>query len=174
MKNVKIYNKQNELVSDQNVYDDPTEFVNHIVGTNYFGKPIRWVRAKIAVPPDHDGGTGYFVYPDEQYDDVDVVATEERPTGKPVFDVNGDPILENGVPQREAETGVQLKAEYEITIEDVTEQIEKDKRIAELKRLLADSDWTVLPDVAEDKGAEYVNAWKVKRKTWRDEIGGLT
>lgn len=118
MKNVKVFNKQSQLISDQNLYDDPTEFVNHIVSTNYFGKPIRWVRAKVAVPPDHDGGTGYYVYPDEQYDDADAVATEERPTGKPVFDVNGDPILENGVPQREAETWVQLKAEYTIEIED--------------------------------------------------------
>lgn len=118
MKVVNIYKKDGSPRSIDNRYEDPTEWIEHCIASNSWGKPIRWVRAKVAVPPDHDGGTGYFVYPDEQYDEADVVATEERPTGNPVFDVNGDPILENGVPQREAETWVQLKAEYTIEIED--------------------------------------------------------
>jgi hypothetical protein len=118
MKNVKVY-KQNQLISDQNLYEDPTEFVNHIVGTNYFGKPERWVRAKVAVPPDHDGRTGYFVYPDEQYDDEDVIGTEERNTGKTVLDMEGNPMIGgDGLPLREAETWVQLRAEYTIEVSD--------------------------------------------------------
>jgi hypothetical protein len=100
MKNVTIKNKQGEILSDQNLYEDPTEFINHIVSTNYWGKPERWVRAKKAVPSDPDDGAVYTAYPDEQYDDGDVIELRTD-------EVDGEFVHM-----------VKLKAEYTIEISD--------------------------------------------------------
>jgi hypothetical protein len=43
MKNIKVYDKQNKLISDENKYENENDFINHIVSTNYFGKPERWI-----------------------------------------------------------------------------------------------------------------------------------
>jgi len=126
MKNIKIYNKQNETVSDLNRYEDPTDFINHIVGTNYFGKPERWVRKKRE--GTNEFGEPTIIYPDEVYDDLDVLGEEERP----LF-----PDSE------ELETYVQLKAEYSIEITDVTEELGKAKCKAEAKKLIAELDWVL-------------------------------
>ena len=48
------------------------------------------------------------------------------------------------------------------------DQQAKEQRIAELKRLLADSDYKVLPDY--DKASDDI---KAQRQAWRDEIRQL-
>lgn len=67
MKSINVLNKNGEIVSQNNLYEDPTEFINHIVSTNYWGKPIRWILAT------------------ELHDESDVISTETRvsPNGIP-------------------------------------------------------------------------------------------
>jgi hypothetical protein len=59
-----------------------------------------------------------------------------------------------------------IKTAEEITAEKA--QQERDNRIAELKKLLADSDYKVMPDY--DKPNEDI---KAQRQTWREEIRTL-
>jgi len=114
MKNIKIYNKQNELVSDQNLYEDSEVFVNHIVSSNYFGKPERWVRAKYNITSTVEGeAIVKTIYPDGEYDDADVLETEEREAWN-----QADPNEETDSAVMDKETWVKLKAEYTIEIED--------------------------------------------------------
>lgn len=116
MKNVKVFNKQNELVSDQNLYEDPTDFINHIVSTNYWGKAEREVKAKISI---NDAQGQRFIYPEETYDDVEVVSESTKNTGLPILDANGNLQLDsNENVIREAENWVTLRAEYTIEITD--------------------------------------------------------
>jgi hypothetical protein len=56
-----------------------------------------------------------------------------------------------------------IKAAAQIQAEK--DQQAKEQRIAELKRLLTDSDFRVLPDY--DKDSEEI---KAQRQAWRDEI----
>jgi len=93
-KNVKIKNKNNEIISNKNRYEDPTEFIKLNEDNRIWGKPKRWVRAKeltFAI-----NGEQTFYYPDEEYDDADVLTTK----------------IENEI------NYVELKAEYTIEIED--------------------------------------------------------
>ena len=53
-------------------------------------------------------------------------------------------------------------------LSQVAQAEEKNKRIAELKRLLQESDYAVLPDY--DKPSEEM---KAQRQAWRDELRGL-
>lgn len=94
--------KSNQEAS--NISENPTEWLNEGIKNNYWGKPERWVRAKVIVPPDHDGGTGYFIYPDEQYNDEDVLETVTRTRSSDTETIEED--------------WVKLKAEYTIEIED--------------------------------------------------------
>jgi len=119
MYNVTIKNKQGQVISDLNLYEDPSDFINHIVSTNYWGKPERIVRLKVAIPPEHDGGTGYFMYPDEQYEEEDVLET-----------IND--LL------------VRLKPEYTI---EVTDYIEVPQEISRAQLQLALLDMGLLDDV---------------------------
>jgi len=59
-----------------------------------------------------------------------------------------------------------IKTAAEIQAEK--DQQAKEQRIAELKRLLADSDYKVLPDY--DKDSEEI---KAQRQAWREEIRTL-
>jgi len=59
-----------------------------------------------------------------------------------------------------------IKTKEEIEAEKV--QQEKDNRIAELKKLLADSDHKVMPDY--DRPNEDI---KAQRQAWREEIRSL-
>jgi len=59
-----------------------------------------------------------------------------------------------------------IKTAAEIQAEK--DQQAKEQRIAELKRLLADSDYKVLPDY--DKTSDDI---KAQRQAWRDEIRTL-
>ena len=43
MKLIRVFNKQKQLVSDLNRYEDPTEFINFNISINAWGKPERWI-----------------------------------------------------------------------------------------------------------------------------------
>ena len=131
-----------------------------------FGKPIRWVREKVWIEenvsthPDEeaDGSFGYDFYPDEKYDEADVIAREERSKSEET---------------KETEFWVQLKPEYTIEIEDITEVVNKESRIVELKKLLAESDFRMTYDYFIDMTLANQQLWMNQRKSWRDELRGL-
>lgn len=91
MKNVTIKNKQNQIISDLNLYEDPSEFITFNIANNTWGKPERIVREKIQIEDS-------FIYPDEEYSDEDVLET---------------------IPATEQlEAMVRLKADYTIEVTD--------------------------------------------------------
>ena len=61
MKKVNIYKKDGTLRSPDNIYDDPTEWINNCITNNSWGKGERWILAD-----------------SEFYDPSDVLQTEER------------------------------------------------------------------------------------------------
>lgn len=115
MKNIKVYSKQNQLLSDKNLYEDSNVFINHIVSSNYFGKPKRWIRAKYNITSTVEGEEPIIktIYPDGEYDEADVLETEEREIW-----TQTDPNEETDTAVMDKETWVKLKAEYYFDIED--------------------------------------------------------
>jgi hypothetical protein len=137
MKSVKIYNNKNELISSPNLYEDPINFVNLMISTNYFGKPERWILAD-----------------SESYEPSDILQTEER-------------ISEN---TGESSSWVLLRAEYTIEIQDITDQLNKEKRIIELKKLLSESDFRMTFDYYKRMNTQDQNYWNDIRESWRSEL----
>lgn len=156
MKNVKVYNKQNELVSDLNHYEDPTEFINHVVSTNYFGKPQRWVRAKETLVNGNSNEPESWVWHSEHYEDSDVLDTEYRDDGR------GSLVKY-----------VLLRADYTVEVQDVTEQLNKERRVSELKVLLSESDFRVCPDYYAELPPSEQSKWLSARSAWRNELRTL-
>lgn len=156
MKNVKVYNKQNELVSDLNHYEDPTEFINHVVSTNYFGKPQRWVRAKEILVNGTIEEPESVLWHSEHYEDVDVLDTEDRDNG------SGSLVKY-----------VLLRADYTVEVQDVTEQLNKERRVSELKVLLSESDFRVVPDYFAELPKSEQSKWVSTRSAWRNELRTL-
>ena len=127
MKNVTIKNKQGQIISDQNIYKDPTEFINHIVSTNYWGKPICWVRAKIekithlSDNPEEDASVIDIIFPDERYDESDVLEIEEKATGNIILDDEGEPIQIDGIIQRLYDKREKILSKYKLTSKEELE-----------------------------------------------------
>lgn len=109
MKNIRIKNNQNIIISDENHYSDDKvqEFIDINISNNSWGKQERWVRAKYNVIIDSidQESVEETIYPDEQYSDEDVLSTEER-----LKYPNSD--------SEEAEVWVKLRADYTIEIND--------------------------------------------------------
>ncbi|MCW7475553.1 DUF4376 domain-containing protein [Leptospira levettii] len=99
MKNIRIKNKQNQIISDLNLYEDPTEFIEFNIANNTWGKPERTVREKILIE-------NAFSYLDEVYDEADVISRSEA-------------IIEG-----ESVWFVTLRADYTIYVEDYQPSIE--------------------------------------------------
>lgn len=118
MKNIRIYNKQNELISDGNKYENENDFINHIVSTNYFGLPERWVRAKELMENGNPEEPEHWMWHSEYYEENDVLQTEERTRSYIVSEINelGHTIE---VQKEEKETWVLLRADYTIEIIDL-------------------------------------------------------
>lgn len=129
MKNIKIYDKQNVLISDQNHYEDPNEFVDHIVSTNYFGLPERWVREAYLVTGIENEESILF-YPDETYEESEVLDRREE-------------LLFPETENLETVKQVLLPAEYTIEIEDITESLGKSNCKTKAKELIRDLDWVI-------------------------------
>lgn len=120
MKNIKVYSKQNELISDENYYENESDFINHIVSTNYFGKPERWTLKKEL---QEDGS---YLFPGEVYEEEDVLEEADIPSFPGSSDVKH---------------WVKLRAEYTIEITDVTEELGKKNCKDTAKKLIAELDW---------------------------------
>lgn len=93
----------------------------------------------------------------ESYEPSDILQTEER-------------ISEN---TGESSSWVLLKAEYTIEIEDITEQLNKENRITELKKLLSESDFRMTTDYYKRMTPEKQTYWDDIRESWRQELRSL-
>lgn len=93
----------------------------------------------------------------EPYEPSDVLQTEER-------------ISEN---TGESSSWVLLKAEYSIEIEDITERLNKENRIIELKKLLSESDFRMTTDYYKRMTPEKQTYWDDIRESWRSELRTL-
>ena len=93
----------------------------------------------------------------ESYDPSDILETEERI----------DQLTE------EVTSWIKLKAEYTIEIEDITEQLNKESRIKELKKLLSESDFRMTTDYFKRMSLEDQTYWDETRESWRRELRSL-
>lgn len=118
MKNVKVYNKQNQLISDQNHYENPEVFVNHIVSTNYFGLPERWVQAKELIENGNLNEPEHWMWHSEYYENSDILQTEERNITYIHYQTNEDGSTIE-IEKERIEIWILLKAEYTIEIIDL-------------------------------------------------------
>lgn len=93
----------------------------------------------------------------EPYEPSNILQTEER-----ISEITG-----------ESTSWVLLKAEYTIEIEDITEQLNKENRIIELKKLLSESDFRMTTDYYKRMTPEKQTYWDDIRESWRSELRSL-
>lgn len=92
----------------------------------------------------------------EHYKETDVLDTEYRDDG------SGSLIKY-----------VLLRADYTVEVQDVTEQLNKERRVSELKVLLSESDFRVAPDYFAELPASEQSKWLSARSAWRNELRTL-
>lgn len=102
--------------------ENPTEWINSNIKNNSWGKPERWVKKKIAIE-------NTFFYPEETYDEKDVI--EEK--SEEIFKVDE---LGNNVPI--IQDYVKLKSEYTITITDISLLYHKKEKEREILKAYED------------------------------------
>jgi hypothetical protein len=156
MKLVRVKNKQGIIISDNNLPSDLDYFLNENTALNTWGKPERWQLAS------------------EPHDQADVLETEERDTKEVLGITNPSDDSLPSEPIYKKETWVKLKAEYTIEIEDVTVKLANEKRIAEVKKLLAESDFRMTNDYFLDMSDTDKTFWTNARSLWRNELRNLS
>jgi hypothetical protein len=128
---------------------------NLTYGTESFN-PEEWIND--CVTNNYWGKPERWVLKDsEPYEESDILETEERI----------DQLTED------VTTWVKLKAEYTIEIEDITEQLNKENRIKELKKLLSESDFRMTTDYFKRMSLENQTYWDETRESWRQELRSL-
>lgn len=172
MKNVKVFDKTGNLISDNNRYEDPLAFIDFNKSINTWGKGERWVRAKLfrdfAVSEANPDGD-YFL--DEPYLDESVITTEKRTEPAQSLTIDG------GLPAIIEVEYVKLKADYTIEIVDISEEI-RQKKIAEIKKEI-DSYLDIFCDnnfsypVVKD-GNSVTVPFQANRQTLYDATSSLT
>jgi hypothetical protein len=118
MKKVNIYKKDNSILSPDNIYEDPTNWINNCINTNSWGKPERWVLAKELMENGNPEEPEHWMWHSEHYEDSDVLQTEIRIRKYIVNEINelGHTIE---VEKEESQNWVLLKADYTIEIIDL-------------------------------------------------------
>lgn len=155
MKKVIIKNPKNPLVEPNWTWYVEDE--SQIIYNETWGLPERWVQAKELMENGNPNEPEHWMWHSEYYEDSDVLQTEER-----IDEITG-----------ESTTWVKLKADYTIEIEDITEQLNKEKRITELKKLLSDSDFRMTTDYYKRMSVEDQTYWEESRDSWRTELRNL-
>jgi hypothetical protein len=120
MKKINIYKKDNSILSPNNIYEDPTNWINNCINTNSWGKPERWVLAKELLENGNPEEPEHWMWHSEHYEESDVLQTEIRVRKYIVNEINelGHTIE---VEKEESENWVLLKADYTIEIIDLDE-----------------------------------------------------
>ena len=120
MKNIKVYNKLNLLISNNNFCENNEleERLKYMNSSNFWGKPERWVRAKKLMENGNPEEPEHWMWHSEYYEESDVLQTEERTRSYIVNEINelGHTIE---VEKIEKEKWVLLKADYTIEIIDL-------------------------------------------------------
>ena len=154
MKLIRIFNKQNKIISDKNIYKNPTEFIDFNVSINAWGKPERWI-----------------IKDSEIYEESDVIQTEEK-----VFEYIEYELNELGhtieVKKERIETWVKLRADYTIEVVDLEQDYDwllsevHRKRVAEYPPLTELGDALYWKEQGDDsKYVSYMNKCEqVKKK----------
>jgi len=158
MKLLKIKNLKTNKSFDCKLEDDSVKpYLDRKEPLGHFGLPERWVQAKELMEYGNPNDPEHWMWHSEYYEDSDVLETEER-----IDEITG-----------ESTTWVKLKADYTIEIEDITEQLNKEKRITELKKLLSDSDFRMTTDYYKRMSVENQTYWEESRDSWRTELRNL-
>lgn len=110
MKRIKVV--KNGAVTNQAEFEDPTKWLEKHITKNTFGKPERWVTA-------------------DQEDVTQAIETRQVEVTPAVVDEQGQ-VIEPAV----FVTEYKLAAEFEIVVEDLTQEIEEENRKKELKKAL--------------------------------------
>jgi hypothetical protein len=153
MKKVIIKNPNNPLVeANWNFFVNSED---EIIYNETWGKPERWQLAS------------------EPHDETDVLETEERDTTEVLGITNPSDDSLPSEPIYKKETWVKLKAEYTIEIEDITDKLTKEARIAELKKLLSESDFRMTNDYFLEMSDADKFVWTNQRASWRNELRRL-
>ena len=135
-----------------------------VIGKNYSGQtiyniledPTEWINDCIV--NNYWGKPERWVLADsELYEPSDILQTEER-----IDEITS-----------ESTSWVLLRADYTIEIEDITEQLNKENRIIELKKLLSDSDFRMTTDYYKRMTTEDQTYWDTTRESWRSELREL-
>ena len=104
MKNIKVYNKKDQLISDYNHYENENDFINFMISNNYFGKTQRWILQN-----------------SEDYDLEDILNQETRIIETGIIDQNPDGSFS---PQTRNETWVLIRADYRFEVVDLDHNYE--------------------------------------------------
>lgn len=120
MKEVTIYNIDGTIQSPNNIFEDPAEWIEFCKKTNVWGKNERWVRAKVL--SENENGDPIEIFPDEVYEENQVIETEERPIDPDDSGVLGE--------------WVKLRADYIIEIVDYVPPVPKSISPAQARKAL--------------------------------------
>ena len=115
--------------------ENPDSWIAECVNGNYWGKSERWVRKSKTVVNELNQST--IVFPEEQYDEADVIESEIRQieNGYELDEDGSIQLDKDGVTTRikyDSIEYVKLKGEYTVEIVDISDQIalqEKQKQI---------------------------------------------
>lgn len=151
MKNVTIKDKQNIVISDLNLYDDPTEFIEFNIANNIWGKPERIVREKIETEES-------IIFPDEEYSEEDVLERFEGEEGKEstvkiradyVIEINDYKKVPKSVTRRQAKQAL-LQVGLLSMIESYMASAPMNVQIDWYDALEIQRDWSTLSIVSQD------------------------
>lgn len=142
MKKVLVKNNVNnrQFQSFFETQEEAQSWIDHHVKNNSWGKPERVVLQEVC--SEEQLATALELIPEEQ---VEVASAVEAQ-----FDEDGNensPAIEAIIETTPAM--VKLPCDYEITIEDITDQVEQAKINKESLKFLADSDWKVLRHIRQ-------------------------
>lgn len=120
MKNIKVYNKLNLLISNNNFCENQKleEKLKYMNTSDFWGKPERWVRAKELMENGNPEEPEHWMWHSEHYEDSDVLQIEERNITYIVNEINelGHTVE---VTKERIENWVLLKADYTIEVIDL-------------------------------------------------------
>lgn len=178
MKKVNIYKKDGSIRSPDNMYEDPTEWINNCITNNSWGLPERWVQAKELMKNGNPDEPEHWMWHSEHYEDSDVLQTEERIFEHIEYELNdlGHTIE---IKKQRKETWVKLKADYIIEIIDLDNDYDYLLKECHTKRLQEYPSLSELADALywkengnESKYKEYIKKCDEVKKKYPKPIKG--
>lgn len=145
--------------------ENPSAWIAECIDLNVWGKPERWI------PHKEEGG----IYDeseviDERLEEV-ILAVPFQPEIPAVYD--GGNLIADAIPARPEipaviQKQVKLKAQYTIEIQDISQQLEKERINNNSLAYLAATDWLIIREI--DSGVECPAEIKTLRQAAREAI----